>query len=468
MKFAVKKSHSKNSLYLVLYYIFAIIFASYVLKINESDVTEWCRICSFLALLLLITQSVAVRLININFFSLEYVFLLALYVFYLGQVFLLSISYDFGNLSYSVAYSTYGTNNYINSTKYSLLCITFVFGGLAIGANRDKLMSFSFRSKAVSKNRKRDISTARKMLYISLPFEIYSFIVKIYAMLTNEYSSAHEVGGGHLIKCMSGIFFAAIVFYLMDSSDDKQKCRMIFHSIVIYELIRMLTGERAYCLIQLIIYVYIYYKIGNRINWKVVGKIIPLALILVYFMIIIRNMRSSGLSLDAFNLATNGFFLYDAISEFGVTARVVLYAFAKVTEFAHGKSITCAFLAIIPGWTYLFGGELINQYYTEHALNLSSWGSAFISDFYFDFGFAGGIASSCIYGMIVGFVFLKFNRLLLEKSYMQASCYAYFSLELIFTVRSFVFRLPRYFTYFMIIYTFCRFITVSYRNKPII
>lgn len=455
MMLHIKKSNLLKIPVLFIYSIFALILCNWLINHEELTVSEWAKLCSNTAICLFLVQFIIMRTLKVKILSLEFIFMSLVYVFYLGQSFLVSIAYDFGKLIFSLSYITYGAEYYINSTKYSFSCIAFVFLGLMLGSDSriihsdDRSITNSFVGLGLNK------STAKVMFIISVPFELYSCLYKIYTVTTSTYLDAHASGGGILVEFMSAIFFASIMFFLMDSADDEIKCRKIFTAIVIYELITMITGQRAMGAMKIFLSVFVYYSDGRKINWKTALKLFFGIIIASYILVVIRNSRADGLTFKSLNFMTNGFLLFDVISEFGITGKVVTAAMVKTTEFAQGKSLFCSFLAVVPGWSNLFGDNLIDKYYTFVALDQQSWGSSFISDLYFDFGFYGGIAASGIYAVIVGRFFYKFKEYLINKMYGKASCYAYFVLQFIYTVRSYIFRLPRYFMYFLIIYWLC-------------
>ena len=452
----IKKTLGKKLLILAIYSIFALVLCNWMINNTDLTVTRWATLCSCAALCLFIVQCVVLKLLKYSFFSLEFLFLFLTYIFYLGQTFLVSISYDFGDLSYSLAHIAFGADAYIISTKYSFSCIAFVFLGLMIGSN-SKVLINKERVRPCLIKEEFSKTTAKVMFIISLPFELYSLFSKLYIITTSTYLDAHAAGGGILIEFMSAVFFASLMFFLMDSAWNRKKNRIIFIVIIIYEAITMLTGQRAMGIMKILIcvYVYYYYDGSRSINWKTGLKIFLGIIIASYALIVIRNSRATGLSLSSLNLSSNGFLPFDSISEFGITGRVVTAAMVKTTDIAAGKSVLCSFLAVVPGWSNLFGTGLIDKYYTFVALDQQSWGSSFVSDLYFDFGFAGGIIASCIYSFIVGKFIYSLKKHLFLHNFGIASCYAYFVLQLIFTVRSYIFRLPRYFIYFLLIYLIC-------------
>ncbi len=451
----VKRSSFYKILILTVYGWFALFLSQGLINHSDLPVTQWARLCSRFALTLFLIQCLVMRVLKMKCFSLEFIFMVLSYIFYLGQTFLLSIAYDFGDLNYSIAYIAYGLHNYIESTKYSFACIAFVFLGLMLGSNGKTSYQVSKKEQRKIMHLGLDRMTAKIMFLISFPFELYSFIAKLLTMFKSTYIEAHAVGGGILVEFMSGIFFASIMFFLISSLSNRAVCRKIFIAIIAYEGITMLTGQRAMGIIKIFLCVYVYYQDGRKVNWKSGLKLGVGVLLVSYILVVIRNSRATGLSLDSLNLIPNGFLLFDVISEFGITGKVITATIAKVTKFANGKSIGCSFLAIVPGWSNLFGDNLIDKYYTFVALDQQAWGSSFVSDLYFDFGFDGGIVASTIYAFLVGRVLYKFRDFLNKKLYMQASCYAYLVLQLIYTIRSYIFRLPRYFVYFFLIYGVC-------------
>lgn len=454
---------------LVSYTAVSLLLSGWLLNQEETDIFAWTKLCSITALCLFICQSIIMRMLKIKVLSLEFVFVVLIYVFYLGQAFLISINYNFGDMDFSLAYVTYGVTSYIKSTKYSLCCIAFVFLGLMIGsksAHQKRLLGSKDQRSILDNYQEK--TTVWIMFLVSAPFELYSLFSKLYIMSTSTYLDAHATGGGILVEFMSALFFASIMFFLMNLSENPVKCKILFFIIIAYEAITMLTGQRAMGIIKIFLCIFVYYYAGNKKMDLRTGVVLIIGIMTAsYALVIIRNSRANGLSLASLDFSSNGFLPFDVLSEFGITGKTVTNALVKTKELAGGKSLLCSFLAIIPGWSNLFGDNLIERYYTYLALDQQAWGSSFISDYYFDFGFIGGIIASCIYAYIVGRCFSRFVLLMQKHMYAKASCYAYFTLQFIYTIRSYVFRLPRYFVYFMIIRWICSIIANSLVSRNV-
>lgn len=456
------KVSGRKFIFSFLYLGIAVITSYLILKIDEADLEGWIKWGTLIAIILLCIQTVLFKIITKRIISLEYLFLLFAYVFYMGQNLLLSIGYDFGNLSYSTYYARTVPQLYVQSGRYSLLCIVYIFAGILLC----HLIHIKDKSTAKDQNPLYNRKIGFILIAMGAPLELYSFISKVVVMVDSGYLEAHKTGGGTLVEMASAMFFAGLILLMTAFTDKKQKCRVIYIGALLYNMMFMLTGLRAYAAIKILIFTYVYLQLGNRINFKSLIKPALGGIFLLYLFVVIRNSRISGLSLDSFNFMINENLILDVISEFSITGRVITMAFDNIMGYAYGKSILCGFLAVIPGWSHIFGRELLYKYYTFEALNQQNWGSAFASDFYFDFGFAGGIIACFIMGIMVCLFCRRLDFYIKSKNYAKIAMYSYFVMQLIYTVRSYVFRLPRYFLWFFIIYFILRKIRIN-RNPAI-
>lgn len=442
------KINIKKLIFNFIYFIVAIIISCFILKIDRTNLNDWIKYGTLIALILFCIQTIFFKIITKKIISLEYLFLVFTYVFYMSQNILLFIKYDFGELAYSTFYARSAPSLYIQSGQYSLLCIIYISVGILLY----NVININDKSTEKNKDIRYNQRIAFKLIFLGAPFELYSFISKIIAMISSGYLESHNVGGGTIIELMSGIFFAGLILLMTTSFNKKYMCTNIYIFILMYNLLSMFTGLRAYATIKILILTYVYLKINNKINFKYLIKLSFGCIFLLYLLVVIRNTRLSGLNLKDFNFTINGNLILDVISEFSLTGRVITMAFANITRYAHGMSILCGFLAIIPGWSHIFGTDLMYKYYTFEALDQQAWGSAFASDFYFDFGFIGGIIACFVFGMIVCSFCRKLDLYIEDKNYAKIAMFSYFVMQLIYTVRSYIFRLPRYFVWFFIVY----------------
>ncbi len=457
----LNKKIAQDLLLFLVYSIFAL-FLNIVFYNIQTNYENWINKSTIIILLLLLLQTVVSKILFSRLFSLEYFFSVLVFIFYFGQNILLSIGYNFSDLTYSIAYRTYGLSTYILAIKYTFSCVSCSFGGII-------LIQLILKNKVIpyvkESNSEINSTFGKILLLMSLPIEGYTLLSKLIAMLNEGYKVAQGAGADVLSAFFSATLFASIIILMLSSKLNIKKCKYILLSYIAYQLFYMLTGQRALSLIRIVVIVYIYYHFVGKINFKSVMKTAIVGVVILYLLIIIRNSRVYGLSLSSLSFTVNGNILFDMISEFGITIKVITAAFARVNEFMNGKSIICGFLAVIPGWSDLFGDNLIEKYYTYVALGQQAWGSSFVSDLYFDFNFTGGIFASGIYGMIIGGACFKLNSCLTRGIVRETAIWSYVVVEMIFTIRSYIFRLPRYFLYFLLIYQVGMLISNGYKRN---
>lgn len=432
---------NKRKFYLlVLYTVFAVLLNQLIISGTITDIHSWLIRGTIIGLVMLTVQLLILRALKGSLISLEAVFLIAMYIFYGAQNFLLTIGYNFKSLSYQIAYIRFGTEKYIASNKYALLCILYGFASIVL-ANITEEMNAYYAEKNIDVDK-----LSNYLLIISFPIECYNFLAKIIAMRIGGYDASHDAATGDFIDLFSGIFFAGLILKILACEENKVKTKKILFISIFYYILYMFTGLRALALIKIIIIFWVYVKCVGHVDIKSIIRILLFGIVLSFILVYIRSAR------DSIAFSVNGNIFLDALSEFGITARVITANFDQVKEFSHGMSLVCSFLSTIPGWTYLFGSELMNRYYPFYALNQGAWGSSLVSDFYFDFGFIGGIVASSIYTFIFSKICGQFEKCINQKNYYYLAVFSFFALQMIWTIRSYIFRLPRYFIWFLILY----------------
>lgn len=443
----------------ILYTVVTII-SIIVLQLNKiSDIKNWIAFTVPFVSILFLVQLLALIRSGTKLLSIQVLFVVLLYIFYLGQNYLLSINYDFGELSYAIAYKRYDVPHFIASNKYSIICIiTFTLG--LVYSNS---LQLTFGEKKEYENEDFSKRLGIFFLFFSIIPELYRVFSKAYFMIQSGYNAATEAANSTAFDFFSGIFFAGSIFYLCSLKNNRIGSRVLYIILVIFKVITMGSGQRAMAIIAIIIYTYVFLSLGNSLDKRSILRLIVAGLILLYLMIVIRNSREQGMSLDNLVLTTNGNIILDSISEWSITTFVITHAFLLVQHPANGMSLVTGFASVIPFWKKIFGDSLDLKYNTFYALDQQLIGSSFVSDFYFDFGYVGGVLACLIFGFIIGIILRKYEYYINANNFGKIGIYSFIVYQLLYTIRSYVIRLPRYYVYFIIFYLFAKYFTSHFR-----
>lgn len=198
----------------------------------------------------------------------------------------------------------------------------------------------------------------------------------------------------------------AIFFSNMLTKRQEKILILIFASYLLIPIV--VTGDRRYSVIMLIV-VFLSYLKKNKIklNLKVLLPIIYLGIILLNFLIVIRNQRLIGfngiLSFIQLNFKDIFFgtdFIIETLSEFGLSFFSVVNVFTYIPNhipFYHGFT----FLAMVPtllpiGWAF---PNFFAKASLSNVINARIGypvGATLLGDLYGNFGYFGGIIGSAI------------------------------------------------------------------------
>lgn len=434
-----------------------LIFLVYLEKqLHVYEISKWLDYTTIIIIATIIFQIFILRLVDVKIISIPVTFIILTYLFHFSQVLLLSIEYDFGNLSYSIAMDRYGINSFKEVINLCIYSTYFVYLGILVSSfKRNKY--FNIKSNNMNFTDRKKIILGIIFVLISFPTEIlFNFIPQLTAMLTGGYTSVHEVGGNIIIRCVSYLLFPGIYLLITSKLISKSTSKGILFIFIIYKIISMITGLRAYNLVNIMLMIYLYNKTNNSINIKQ-SKIILLGIMsipMTNLLNIIRENRISGLNFEVifsniFNLSNN---IYLSImSEFGITINVVNHVFNNLTEYKKGGQIITGILSIIPGISSLLPYIEWKNLNIAENFGIQTLGGSYIADFYFDFGY-GCIIACFIYGYLIFRLSNYVDNCIKTKKYEKVAFISPLIIELMFTIRSSIYKIPRTIFIYTIIY----------------
>lgn len=433
-----------------------------VKSINDYNLEQWVKYTSYILILTLCIQFFLMKVSGVKFISLASYFLLSTYIFHFSQVFLMSINYDFGDLAYSIAVNRYGLESFKKSIEFCIYSSYGLYLGMLLANFSYKKINKVPKVPKVPRN-KRFLILGIIFILIAFPIDFFViFIPQIKNMLTGGYLGVHDIDIGIILKSISYLLFPGVYLVATSSLVDKRKSKIIVCIYIIYKLISMITGLRAYNLMNIVLMIYLYCKSNEdfRFNTKYVFIALIVSILGINLLNSIREIRISGINIlvlikNLFDFQHN--IIFELMSEFGITINVVTDVIINNLNPKMGAQILSGIASIVPGVSYIFPSIDWQSINIAEALNVWNWGGSYIADFYFDFG-NGGIIACGIYGYLILKINTYVDAMILEKNYEKIAFISPIIIEIMFTIRSSIYKIPRMVCYYCIVYALIKLI----------
>lgn len=382
------------------------------------------------------------------------VFLVLSYLFNLSQIVLNAFDYELSDslLSLSVLKSNY-SGDAINVALKSI-----------VGIYLSIITYYTFR---------RPESKCIAYSYNTTAFICISFIIglvcdvfnNVIAVLTFGYANTESTPLLFISRIFSLLLISSVIMYIMSDRYTKRSKRVLAIVFITYKLICMLTGYRAYALISIFLFLYVYFRCSAGFNIK--KKHIFLGLlctqVLSSVLVSVREMRQT--SVDATIVIDNIFsfnntIILDILAEFGITLNVISTVVGEMNGVGTGgDQVLSSFLSVIPGARLLFPNMDLSKMNMDEYLGIHGIGGSYIGDLVFDFGTEYITLVSIIFGLVYTYLFDKFELSLKKGNYMFAVFWAPLIVEMIFSIRSSTYKLPRLIIWYAIIFLTIRIIS---------
>ena len=283
--------------------------------------------------------------------------------------------------------------------------IYFIFVTFICNSQPDKTRWTKWNEKE-----KINILTYAKVLIIfGIIPRLYIDIVSLIGARNSGYEGVYSIYIPQAIQSIAFFFDAGMIF-LIYGLRDKKKQKLWFLGIVIYKCVMMSTGARQDKVAFLLIWIYIYFFVINKITIKKLIFVVMTCAAGFMFVSAIGTARTSntvGLS-QTFNLLQSGTMnnvLGNALGEFG-SAFVTLETAIKYTpsrmSYGYGRSYIAGILSSIPllvnripilSETVIFLNQLPKRI-------VFAFGGSFLGELYYNFSWFG-ILGCGIVGVIV-------------------------------------------------------------------
>ncbi len=285
------------------------------------------------------------------------------------------------------------------SFTFFLLSQTVYF--IAVGISCGKLQ----KEKKVNK-RQADISVYGKILVlIGVIPRLYIDILSLVGARANGYEGVYSIYFPQAIQSIA-FFFDAGLFFLLYAQMDRRKQKFYLVAVIVYKCIMMSTGARQDKVAFLLVWLYVYFFIINKITVKKLALLVVVCIAGFMFVSAIGTIRvndtvSLSQTLSLLQSGTMNNVIGGALGEFGSafdTLEVAIKYTPSEIPFGWGKSYVAGLLSIIP----LLVNQIpslakavifVNQLPKHVTFAL---GGSFLGELFYNFSWFGIIGSSVV------------------------------------------------------------------------
>lgn len=285
------------------------------------------------------------------------------------------------------------------SFTFFLLSQTVYF--IAVGISCGKLQ----KEKKVNQ-RQADVSVYGKILVlIGVIPRLYIDILSLVGARANGYEGVYSIYFPQAIQSIA-FFFDAGLFFLLYAQTDRRKQKFYLIAVIVYKCIMMSTGARQDKVAFLLVWLYVYFFIINKITVKKLALLVVVCIAGFMFISAIGTIRvndtvSLSQTLSLLQSGTMNNVIGGALGEFGSafdTLEVAIKYTSSEIPFGWGKSYVAGLLSIIP----LLVNQIpslakavifVNQLPRHVTFAL---GGSFLGELFYNFSWFGIIGSSVV------------------------------------------------------------------------
>ena len=426
---------------------------------------------------LLAIAFIELRKSNVGMLSFSCVFILLLHIFSFGNFYLKALGLE----EYYLFGDWFRSDRELKSASgYFALCTSeAILIGILISLQKTRNHSCEYNLflGLDEKATKRILYRAGCILFaVTLPCRLYiDYTYILQSSLTGEYQGFSGMLG--LADDLQTLFIPALICIMYGKRERVLFCKAI---LMIYTIlcafVMAASGSRRYYVTAILAIFLFYFNTKPNADRKkhhnpfaAVGLIMA-GIMVLNFMTMIRNYRHSVLGIlgifqghaeDLFSLD----FLWESMSEFGLTGNVVYHSFKHFpssVRFQYGFSYLASFIYILPiGWLIHLEPSIGNILYN---LTGSAVGGSLVADLYGNFGWFA-LFPAILLGYVISnicYADKRIKKTSVKTAVSYASCYS-----LINYVRSSTPEIMRYTAYTIISIYFLSMFLKHYESKGV-
>ncbi|MDK6856397.1 MULTISPECIES: O-antigen polysaccharide polymerase Wzy [unclassified Aerococcus] len=417
----IKLLTSINKIIILILYLALILISAFVC--SKSSEIYFLSNFSIVSFIILIVTFCLFKFYTKTLFSFSSIFILLLYLFHFGQVYLNVIDYSFGK--YKMNFIEYYSINELKSTLiFSFLIIFLTSFGILIKISFYRKNYEFFSKYRINLSKSQFKKLAFSFFGLVFPIKFYRDFSLIRYSINGGYLKTLEAieEGSGVVTAFSLIAYTAIIMLILSNYPNKIKMRGLIFLFAGYEIITMLSGGRGIQMVFLLLLVYIYHNFVEKLNFKGILSISLIGYILISFLNIIavsRNFSSSmlpSLSTIHSSLITNNPIL-DLIAELGGTIQTPIEIMRQVPyylSFGKGNTFIGGIFRALPNI-----GGFLNQILEEtnfmSKIKASAPGGSYIGELYYNFGYYA-YPFAILFGVIIEFISKKISNTIVNKN----------------------------------------------------
>ena len=389
-----------------------------------------------------------------------YIFFLLTFVFHFSHIILEAINYDFGTNTRNNVFFRHDDFTVFMATKRGLIACIGLFLGITTYYTffKNKLPSPSKQTTFPNRN------LAYILIIIGVISDFSRYLNLIIEMYSGGYASvqASIVDSFYGYRLLSYLLLPGILLLILDKRRSIQKRKHILYAFILYKFLLMFSGGRAYCLLNIILAVYVFYKYNDLLKIRFNIKTVFLCFLLIQFigggLIGIREARTTGMELSTviehmFDLKSN--IVLNLMSEFGITENVLCVIEKNFQGISHnGVQLLYSFLIIIPGISMIAPNLDYKNAFLESNLDIHNYGGSFIGDMLYDFGENGVLLACFMCGLFFSKLYEWYEKQIDLKNYLSVALFSPIIIDFLFCIRSSLAKMPRMISWYVLIFMF--------------
>lgn len=363
---------------------------------------------------------------NVDFISIPTMFIAFCLLFHCGQIIKLAFGIE-GTVP--LPFENYASEDVIQIAFwfYILSQTLFVLAvGIISTLPKDSMRTHSFLSKVSDASM---ISVAKIFLLLGILPRIYIDFASLLGAASSGYEGVYSLYFPQPVQTLAFFFDIGLILLLFAWSNTI-KGKYLFILVILYKCLIMSSGGRQGKVAFLLIWIYIFYFVIQKIDFKKTIIVASMCIVGFLFISSIGLLRTTG----AFNLSDIITLLFggemestvgNALGEFGsafATLEIAVRYTPDMIGYGYGRTYLAGLLSAVP--------LLVNQIplLSQTVVFLSqlptsvtfAFGGSYLGEFYYNFAW-GGLLGSCVVGGIIGKIHVKLVQSeyasLLEKSW---------------------------------------------------
>lgn len=361
---------------------------------------------AILSIFQLIIHFIILKMIfRLEFISIPNMFILFTFIFHCGEILKYGFNIDGVDYFPIELYASYEI--IVKSFLFYLFAQIFLILGVGMSVNPGKSSVHRTR-KFINKLPKDTKRAGRLLFWIGVFPRLFIDFFQLYISSKNGYMSLFQQTIPQFVNTLAFFFDTGVIFLLM-SEKDRRKSSFIFWGVFLYKAMMMLSGSRQDKVCFLLVWVYLYFFVKNKLNIRKMIYLIILSMIGFSFISSIgagrvnSNIEFNGIShfIESFSY-TLGSSLSEFGSAFNTLALAIRYTPATLS-YGYGLSFLAAIVSCIPlvvsripflADKTIFLTQLSDSIY--HSL-----GGSYLGELFYNFSWVG-IVACIIIGSILG------------------------------------------------------------------